>query len=205
MLRPVILTTFALLAIGSTGCLFSGRPCEPGDWHYHSYGCRHTAGSGECQTRETPPPSESFGLPDRPMIQPTPEKIPPLPTTGATGRYGLSRTRTQRVAQLQEKEPYRPRMPTQADSESNLTENTVAAGVQKCNWQQPDDVPSRSEPTVDAPEGTPRRGHVTRGFGSGSAENSESHAIPPANATPPSSIPQPVPYAWGFFGASGRW
>ena len=166
VLRSVPLITFALLAISSTGCLFSGRPCVPGNWHYHSYGCRHTVGSGECQTCQTPHPD-------------------PLPEG--------------------EGNPIRPRMPTQTDSASNTAGNTVAAGVQKCSWQQPDDVSSLSALEANTPEETPRRGHATRDFGrDGSAKSSESDTLPSANDTP-ASKPQPVPYAWGYFGASGRW
>lgn len=174
MLRPFLLTTFALLAIISTGCLFSGRPCAPGNWRYHSYGCRHTSGPGKCQGCETPSPLENLddtrGRLDRPMIQPTPEKIPPLPTTGR------SRSLLQ-VAHLQGNGFYQPKI----DAISEPVENAVTAGVQKCSWQQPDDMPSLSALEANTPEEPPRNNGV------------------------PASIPQPVPYAWGYFGASGRW
>lgn len=187
MLQPAILTTFILLAISSTGCLFSGRPCAPGNWRYHSYGCQHTTGPGECRTCETPPLLENLEdtqvHPDRPMIQPTPEKIPPLPlsTTGATGQSRSFRKRTPQVAQVEWNEPFRPKMSTKTGSEPDTAENTVAAGVQQISWQQPDDMPSRSAPEANAPEETARNNGV------------------------PVSKPQSVPYAWGYFGASGRW
>ena len=229
MFRLVIPMAVALLVVSTSGCLFSGRPCAPGDWHYHSCDCRCAACSGECRDctghlpsddvddtefhgglkptlRVQPLPTsndldEPKGPADRPAIQPTPERIPPLPssTTGAAGRSRPPRPRATQVAQLQGDEPNRPR--TSADP----AQKAVAADVQKCNWQQSDDTASQSTPATDPPQPEPRRQPITPAApNAGNAKAAEPHLPPSANDVSVSKSP-PVPYPWGYFGASGKW
>ena len=180
MLRPTLLTAFALFAASSSGCLFSGRPCEPGNWHYHSCGCWQMANYGDCRTCETTPAVEDLGddnlhgglkptlwtrtpraldgsddtqgRPDRPTIQPTPGKIPPLPSpsTGQTGQsrpsrrsppqVWLNRSGRSPIGPMRQPEqahsPVRPRMRLHAASK-RLAGNRLTTRLHEPHQQRP--------------------------------------------------------------------
>ena len=143
---PIALMAFALLAIGFSGCLFSGIPCEPGDWHYHCDGCR-SASPGQCEScarcRATEYLDDTGGCPERPMIQPRTERNPSTPSSsmGVTRQPRPARKRSSQVAQLQWNEPYRPQKSTSTRSRSAPAKNAAATGVQKCSWQETRGVP----------------------------------------------------------------
>ena len=209
LFRPFVLTACALLAVSSTGCLFSGRPCEPGDWHYHSCDCRHAAASAPCQTCTRRSPIDGVGDTERdakrPMIQPSPARIPPLPSpaTGAMRQSGPTRANLPQVTQLQWVEPYRPRTSTTARSVPVSAQNKDDRDVQKCGWQQPDDTHSRSKAATDTTHGlTPRSPTAKHAGGAASAKNAGSHPPPVASDL---SVNKPEPFAWGYFGAMGQW
>jgi hypothetical protein len=199
----------ALLTVSLSGCLFSGMPCASGNWHYHSCGCRRAANCRECQTCATPSELEGLndteGRPDQPEMQPTPEKIPPLPpSNGVTGPSRSYRAIPAQAAQLQWKEPRRPQSPIGAHSPPRTAPKVGGGDVQKASWQQPDDVLTRSTPVADKAEPAPRL-TTTAGDHSGTARtiNSASHA-PLASADPSAIKSPPAPFAWGYFGATGR-
>lgn len=199
LLRAVVLTAFASLAISSSGCLFSGRPCESGNWHYRSCqgGCSKT-GPGTCRTCASPPDSNDLNETiingrDRPKTQPTAEKIPPLPATGAMRPPRPSATRIPQVARLEWDEPVAPGAPAKKVSMPISASNGVPRGAQSCAWQQPGDTPPRSIPR-ESPSQSARPKPKTA---------QTSHSLPAASGTSPGKSAA-APFAWGYFGVAGR-
>jgi hypothetical protein len=232
--RPLVVTAFALFAISSSGCLLLSRPCAPGDWHYHTCNGRNPADGTGCRTCPSPPPpeilDESEVRPDQLAIKPTPERIPPLPSS--TGTTGTSRTicvRTPEVAQSHCRDPFpprtptkigskpeplavasplrssEPRMPTKTPTKANPAENTIPTDVQECNWQDPNGPLARPAPSVDTPVPSPRSRPTTRDqISAATTQPAKPHQPPPANGTL-ASKPQLMPFAWGYFGVPGKW
>jgi hypothetical protein len=106
---------------------------------------------------------------------------------------------------LQWKDPFRPRLSTKARPQPGPAEEAAGADVQNCNWQQPDDMPSQPARPADTAKPAPQRRPATRDLSA--AESTKNPGSPPARfavvALP--DKPPPEPFAWGYFGASGKW
>jgi hypothetical protein len=198
-----------MMVISASGCLFLGRPCAPGKWQYHCgpCGCGIRANELECPndagqlaasdscnsqdtrggyTVESMPETISQGTskPGR-QLQPRPAKIPAVPPV----------TVSKQVADEDSFKPY---------SEPGLNQSIAPSEVQKCDWQEPDEAPQSSSPRTGN-SGKKQRGDLA---GETSSHNAEVKSLlrraPVANDTAASGR-RDVPYAWGYFGALGKW
>jgi hypothetical protein len=96
-------------------------------------------------------------------------------------------------------------MATKTRLEPDPATNAVSADVKKCGWQQPDDVPPRPTAAADTARRTLQSQPTTNDHASaGSVKKPGSHS-PPSTYEALASKPEPVPFAWGYFGASGKW
>jgi hypothetical protein len=209
LLRPFTLTAFALFAISFSGCLISGVPCEPGDWHYQSGCCRRASYCTECQNCATRPLCEE--LDDANCWRQRPvyasgnsatanrvcraERIRPCPDPDfeAEGNQVQPyQAGASQVAQLRRRDQSDPRMSVKTQTRPGTAEEADDNAVQNCDWQQPENVPAKTSPADSAKPAPQHRP---------AAGNRSPQSVTAASTD--SNIQEP--FAWGYFGASTRW
>jgi hypothetical protein len=90
-----------------------------------------------------------------------------------------------------------------ADMEAAETKSDTRSEVEKCDWQPSDDTPQQSPPAAAIKPARQSPSNTNASAGGDSARNPGSHWQPPVNNILENK-PQSVPFAWGYFGVSGR-